>query len=88
MVYVDDASSDETPRRLVEQARRFPRLRVGIGPPRGDAADFVLAPFAASEAEDVAISIADAAEATLHWLVTGDLEACMTRYQTRWNQGP
>ena len=28
VVYVDDASSDETPRRLVEQARRFPRLRV------------------------------------------------------------
>jgi dolichol-phosphate mannosyltransferase len=28
VVYVDDCSSDETPRRLIELARRFPRLRV------------------------------------------------------------
>lgn len=28
VVFVDDASSDDTPRRLVEESRRFPRLRV------------------------------------------------------------
>lgn len=28
VVFVDDASSDDTPRRLIEESRRFPRLRV------------------------------------------------------------
>lgn len=66
----------------------FPRLRIGIGPARGDVADFVLEPFDERQREDAEISVIEAAEATLDWLRTGDLEACMTRFHTRWNQGP
>lgn len=66
----------------------FPRLRVGIGPARGDPADFVLQPFGESEREDALISVIEAAEAALHWTETGDIDATMTKFQTRWNQGP
>ena len=66
----------------------FPRLRVGIGPCHGDPAEFVLAAFEEREREDVEISVIEAAEATLDWLTSGSIEACMTRFQTRWNQGP
>ena len=67
---------------------RFPRLRVGIGRRGTDAARHVLSPFLPEEAEEVAISCAEAAEAILDWLRTGDLEDCMTRYHSRWNQEP
>lgn len=75
-------------RSIVDQldSREFPRLRVGIGPPHGDPADFVLARFASKELEEIEISIIEAAEAALHWLTSGDIEACMTRFHTRWNQ--
>ncbi len=66
---------------------QFPRLRVGIGRPRTDAARHVLEPFAESERVEIEISIAEAKEAALDWLVTGDIERCMTRYHSRWNQG-
>lgn len=66
----------------------FPRVRIGIGPARGDVADFVLQPFDEREREDAEISVIEAADATLDWLRSGDLEACMTRFHTRWNQGP
>lgn len=66
---------------------RFPRLRVGIGRPRTDAARHVLEPFAESERVEIDISIAEAREAALDWLATGDIERCMTRYHSRWNQG-
>ncbi len=74
-------------RSIVEElgSRAFPRLRIGIGPARGDVAEFVLAPFAAKEREEIEISIAEAAEAVLAWVTTGDIEACMTRFHTRWN---
>ena len=51
-------------------------------------ADFVLEPFDEREREDAEISVIEAADATLEWLRSGDLEACMTRFHTRWNQGP
>lgn len=67
---------------------RFPRLRVGIGRSGTDAARHVLTPFRKEEAEEIAISCEQAVEALLDWLRTGDLEACMTRYHSRWNQEP
>ena len=65
---------------------RFPRLRVGIGPSGTDAARHVLQPFPAKDRVEAEISIAEAAEAILDWLACGDLEGCMTRYHSRWNQ--
>jgi PTH1 family peptidyl-tRNA hydrolase len=67
---------------------RFPRLRVGIGRSGTDAARHVLAPFTTAEEEDIAISIAEASEAILFWLQTGDIAGCMTRFHSRWNQNP
>ena len=32
-------------------------------------------------------SVAEAAEAALDWLRTGDVEKCMTRFHSRWNEG-
>jgi PTH1 family peptidyl-tRNA hydrolase len=66
---------------------RFPRLRVGIGPAGTDAARHVLQRFTPRERVEVEISVAEASEAILDWLRTGDLEGCMTRFHSRWNQG-
>ena len=65
---------------------RFPRLRVGIGRPRTDAARHVLETFSEKEKVEVEISIAEASEALLDWLGSGDIEGCMTRFHSRWNQ--
>ena len=65
----------------------FPRLRVGIGSPRTDAARHVLARFTPKERVEIEIAAAEAAEAILDWLQSGDLEGCMTRFHSRWNQG-
>jgi PTH1 family peptidyl-tRNA hydrolase len=65
----------------------FPRLRVGIGNPRTDAARHVLARFTPDEEEDIAISVAEATDAILSWLECGDIELVMTRFHSRWNQG-
>lgn len=65
---------------------RFPRLRVGIGRPRTDAARHVLERFTDKERVEIEISIAEASEALLDWLETGDIEGCMTRFHSRWNQ--
>jgi len=66
---------------------KFPRLRIGIGRPRTDAARHVLERFSDKEMPEAEISVIQASEAILDWLTTGDLEACMTRYHSRWNQG-
>lgn len=66
---------------------RFPRLRVGIGPARTDAARHVLERFTPKERTEIEISVAEAAEAIEDWLSTGDIDACMTRFHSRWNQG-
>jgi PTH1 family peptidyl-tRNA hydrolase len=66
---------------------RFPRLRVGIGAARTDAARHVLEPFTDAERVEIEISVAEAAEAALAWLETGDIQGCMTRFHSRWNQG-
>jgi PTH1 family peptidyl-tRNA hydrolase len=67
---------------------RFPRLRVGIGAARTDAARHVLEPFTDKERVEIEISVAEAAEAVVDWLRTGDIQGCMTRFHSRWNQGP
>lgn len=65
---------------------RFPRLRVGIGPSGTDAARHVLSRFSPADQVEAEISVAEAAEAILDWLGTGDIEKCMSRYHSRWNQ--
>jgi len=67
---------------------RFPRLRVGIGRARTDAARHVLERFADAERVEIEISVAQAAEAIEAWLLDGDLQGVMTRFHSRWNQGP
>jgi peptidyl-tRNA hydrolase len=47
----------------------------------------VLEKFHPDEQEEIAISLAEACEALSEWLRTGDLDACMTRFHSRWNQG-
>jgi PTH1 family peptidyl-tRNA hydrolase len=66
---------------------RFPRLRVGIGPARTDAARHVLERFTDREQPEIEVSVAQAADAIADWLASGDIDACMTRYHSRWNQG-
>lgn len=63
---------------------RFPRLRVGIGRPPTDAARYVLARFSDGEREAIDAALVEAAEAAFAWLVGGDIEACMTRFHSRW----
>ena len=67
---------------------RFPRLRVGIGEARTDAARHVLERFTGGEREEIAIAVAEAAAAIEAWLREGDLAGVMTRFHSRWNQGP
>jgi PTH1 family peptidyl-tRNA hydrolase len=67
---------------------RFPRLRVGIGRPRTDAARHVLERFAPEEREAMQCAVAEAAEALFAWLRGGDIERLMTRFHSRWKQGP
>jgi PTH1 family peptidyl-tRNA hydrolase len=66
---------------------RFPRLRVGIGSARTDAARHVLERFTPDERTEIEISVAEATEAIEDWLASGDIERCMTRFHSRWNQG-
>lgn len=65
----------------------FPRLRVGIGRPRTDAARHVLSRFADEERAAIDRAVAEAADAVFAWLREGDIEACMTRFHSRWKQG-
>lgn len=67
---------------------RVPRLRVGIGRPRTDAALHVLERFAPEEREALERAVAEAAEAAFAWLRSGDLDRLMSRFHSRWNQGP
>ena len=65
---------------------RFPRLRIGVGRPRTDAARHVLARLAGDELRTAETSVEEAALAVRDWLETGDVEQCMTRFHSRWNQ--
>jgi PTH1 family peptidyl-tRNA hydrolase len=66
---------------------RFPRLRVGIGRSPTEAARHVLSRFTGAEREAMERAVAEAADALFFWLRTGDLEQCMSRFHSRWNQG-
>ena len=70
------------------ESERFPRLRVGIGRPGPDAARYVLGQFSEKERVEMDVAVAEATDAILDWLRTGDIEGCMTRFHSRWNQGP
>jgi len=67
----------------------IPRLRVGIGPvPEGeDPADFVLKPFARSEAEAVAEAIERAADA-VEVMAQDGFEAAMNRFNGKTGEAP
>lgn len=65
---------------------RFPRLRVGIGRPRTDAARHVLSKFSKDALVEAEIAVAQASDALLDWLERGDLAGTMTRFHSRWNQ--
>ena len=69
------------------ESDRFPRLRIGIGRPPTAAARHVLAKFPERDREEIGVSMAEAIDAILFWLREGDIEACMTRFHSRWNQG-
>ena len=66
---------------------RFPRLRVGVGRPRTDAARHVLERLSERERTEAEITVAEAADALAWWLDEGDLERCMTRFHSRWKEG-
>jgi len=62
----------------------FPRLRIGVGRPRTDAARHVLAALVDGELELAKIAVAHAAEALAAWLIDGDTDGVMTRFHSRW----
>ena len=57
----------------------FARLRIGIGSPRSDAVDHVLAKFAKAERDEVDRAVAEAVEAVECWASEG-IQAAMTRF--------
>jgi len=67
---------------------RFPRLRIGVGRPSTDAARHVLSRYSGAEQRAAEASVIEAAEAAADWLGSGDIEKCMTRFHSRWTQGP
>ncbi|CAA9555345.1 MAG: Peptidyl-tRNA hydrolase [uncultured Thermomicrobiales bacterium] len=67
---------------IIQQLRTdaFPRLRLGIGRPRwGDPADYVLTRFGKDQADELADTIARAADAAEVWLAEGLIPA-MNRF--------
>lgn len=66
---------------------RFPRLRIGVGRPKGesgDTIDHVLGPFSAQEKNQWTGIVAAAADGIERWLA-GDLDAAM-RFINSWEQ--
>jgi len=57
----------------------FPRLRVGIGRPTGDAIDYVLDRFSGAERERMTEAVGIAAQAVACWANEG-IEACMNKF--------
>lgn len=64
----------------------FPRLRVGVGRPETDAVRHVLSRFSEEELEGIEGAVAEASDALLFWLRTGDIQTCMTRFHNRWKE--
>lgn len=63
------------------RSKDFFHVRVGIGRPQGrqDPADYVLDPFPARERDEIAVTLEEAADATLG-LITEGLEATQNRF--------
>jgi len=59
--------------------REFARLRVGIGPPKGEAVEFVLREFRKNERPLVEEAVETAARACAVWVRDG-MEACMSAF--------
>lgn len=59
--------------------KEFPRIRLGIGRPAGDTADYVLSPFSPEEEAPVREMLAKAQEA-LAAIITEGLDAAMNRF--------
>jgi PTH1 family peptidyl-tRNA hydrolase len=57
----------------------FARLRIGIGPPKGDPVEFVLKPFRKTEEGEVEEAVTRAAEACEIWL-RGGIDECMSAF--------
>jgi PTH1 family peptidyl-tRNA hydrolase len=64
---------------------QFPRVRVGVGRPRTDAARHVLTRMEGDELESLRVSTAEAAQALMFWLASRSTELTMTRFHSRWN---
>lgn len=56
----------------------YARLRIGVGQPTFDAADYVLSRFKPNERQNIDEAIARAAQGVITWATQG-LEACMTQ---------
>jgi PTH1 family peptidyl-tRNA hydrolase len=67
---------------------RFPRLRVGVGRPRTDAARHVLTPLSVDDRPLAERAVARAAEALEAWVGGEDIDRLMTRFHSRWTEGP
>ena len=80
------AGSHRGMRSIVEstQAKKFPRIRIGIGPmdPHWDAADFVLSSFTKEE-QPVIVESLNKAQDALELILGGGIEAAMTTYNLR-----
>lgn len=63
--------------------RSYPRLRFGVGDPRGDTVDFVLSRFRRAERETVEESVEFASWAAEDWLRGASVEDLQTRYNRR-----
>jgi PTH1 family peptidyl-tRNA hydrolase len=57
----------------------FPRIRIGIGEPKGDAVDYVLSPFSRQEEETILEAIVKASQAAI-MLIEKNIELVMNRY--------
>ncbi|MCC7012645.1 MAG: aminoacyl-tRNA hydrolase [Planctomycetes bacterium] len=64
----------------------FPRLRMGVGKPRTDAARHVLQALEGAARVAAEITVAEAAAALAAWAEAGELEKVMTRFHSRWKE--
>jgi len=60
----------------------FPRVRIGIGPLRGDAVDYVLSPFTREE-EPLAEEAVEAAADAVETILAEGIDAAMNQYNRR-----
>ena len=63
--------------------QEYPRLRIGIGSPRGDTVDFVLSRFRRGEAKTVEETLETASWAAEDWIRGSSIEDLQTRFNRR-----